>query len=367
MILSCMRYKSLFLLAISFCFLGSSPATAQPSGARGDNFLYRVLAGDTLIDLAQHYTDDPLNWKTLQSLNTVPDPWKMSIGIELKIPFALIPEQPSQARVSHIVGQVSTGNTPILLGAQLDEGTAVQTGANSFVTLTLADGSLVSVPAASSLQIQRLRVFKGTGLIDTIFSIEDGALESSVAPKSTGVGRFEVRTPVSITGVRGTRLRVRTSGQGSQSEVLSGRAQLSSSQAHETSLQQDQGVAVTPQGQLLPVRALLPAPKLPQSEQLGRSRTVTFPAIPSAAAYLVRVTSDAAGSNLVSSQTFAAPEINFRAPGPGTYYAVVRAVDADGVMGRDAVLPFLGQPVLSTSDGSPVSSGHGQFVRLTDF
>lgn len=367
MILSCVRHRLSFLLAVAFCLLGSAPATAQPAGARGDNFLYHVIAGDTLIDLAQQFTDNPSNWETLQTLNSVPDPYKLRIGIELKIPFALIPELPSLAHVSHIVGQASADNAPIVADARLAEGSAVRTGANGFVTLTLADGSVVSVPAASSLLIERLRVFKGTGLTDTIFTMEDGALESSVAPKETGVGRFEIRTPVSITGVRGTRLRVRASEQGAQSEVLSGKAQLSSSQAGEATLQQGQGAAITHQGQLLPVRALLPAPQLPQAEQLGHRRTITFPPVPNATAYLVRVANDPAGNNLLSSKTFALPEISFSASGPGTYYAVVRAIDADGIMGNDAVLSFSGHAVLSSSDGSPVASGDGQFVRLTDF
>ncbi|NYT64187.1 FecR domain-containing protein [Alcaligenaceae bacterium] len=362
-----MRHRLLFLIAVTFSFFGPTPAMAQPSGAHGENFLYRVVAGDTLIHLAERFTDNESNWKTLQTLNSVLDPYQMGIGIELKIPFALIPELPSQAHVSHLAGLVHVDNKPISIDAQIAEGSKLRTSTHSFATLALADGSVLSVPAASSLQIERLRVFKGTGLIDTIFVIENGSLESNVAPQKTGVGRFQVRTPISITGVRGTRLRVRVSEQGSQSEVLSGRAHLSSSQANDTSLRQGQGAAITQDGQLLPVRPLLPAPQLPQAEQQGRGRSITFPAIPNADAYLVRVASDAAGSNLVSSKIFNSPEINFSAPGPGTYYAVVRAIDADGVMGHDAVLPFSGQSVLSSSDGSPVSSGHGQFVRLTDF
>jgi hypothetical protein len=45
---------------------------------------------------------------------------------------------------------------------------------------------------------------------------------------------------------------------------------------------------------------------------------------------------------------------------------MVRAIDRDGVMGKDAVLSFPGVPLLNTSDGSAVKASFGQFVFLTD-
>ena len=41
------------------------PATAQPSGADGNDFLYRVQQGDTLITLAARYMDDAEGWRLL--------------------------------------------------------------------------------------------------------------------------------------------------------------------------------------------------------------------------------------------------------------------------------------------------------------
>ncbi|MGP1614173.1 MAG: FecR family protein [Pollutimonas bauzanensis] len=365
---SLMLHRSLLaFMAGALLALASTPAPAQPSGARGGNFLYRAMPGDTLIELAQRFTDNPANWSTLQSLNSVQDPTRLSIGRELKIPFSLIPELPSQAQVSHIAGEVGADGESTGIKAVLAEGDSLRTGPDGFVTLVLADRSVISVPAGSSLRIERLRVFKGTGLIDAIFDIRDGSLESSVAPQDTGVGRFEIRTPVSITGVRGTRLRVRASADGSQSEVLSGSAQLSAGPDGEAVVRQDQGAAVDAQGKLLGVRALLPAPRLAPAVRAGQGWTLSFAPVPGAASYLVRVAANQAGTELLSSRQFGSPEISFSAPGPGTYYAVVRAIDSDGVMGKDAVQPFLGQSLLKTSDGSGIHSGYGQFVLLTDY
>ncbi|MFW7340744.1 FecR domain-containing protein [Pollutimonas sp. H1-120] len=338
----------------------------QPSGAHGDNFLYRVMTGDTLIALSERFTDKADNWAALQSLNAVQEPTLLPIGLELKIPFSLIPELPAQAKITHLAGQASADNRPLKIGDSLSEGQTVATGENGFLTLTLADGSTLTVPAASSLSVERLRVFKGTGLTDTVFTMRQGSLESVVAPADTGVGRFEIRTPVSITGVRGTRLRVHTQASGAQSEVLEGSARLDASQGRNANLRQGQGAAIDSSGRLLGVRPLLPAPELTPASRGRSGWVIAFPPVQGASAYLLRVSADPQGKQLFSSKRFDEPRVTFSAPGAGTYYALVRAVDADGIMGRDASQSFPGRLLLNTSDGQPVSTGFGQFVFLSD-
>ncbi|AEC21445.1 putative peptidoglycan binding protein [Pusillimonas sp. T7-7] len=355
-------------LVLAACTGLFTPAVlAQPAGAQGDNFIYRVMKDDTLIMLSGRFTDSTGHWRTLQTLNTVDDPTRLPIGLELKIPFALIPELPAQARVVHVTGTAHSGQKRLAVGDQLAEGATVTTQASGFATLALADGSTLTVPAQSSLNLERLRVFKGTGLTDTISTLNNGSLESQVAPQGAGVGRFEIRSPVSITGVRGTQLRVHVNVQGSRSEVLEGVAGLNSQQAESTRLRQGQGAAVNRSGELQPVRPLLPAPALPAPERGGSGWQASFPPIPGARSYLVRVAGDPQGTELFSSQLFDAPNVSFRAPGAGTYYVMVRGVDADGLNGVDAIQPFLGQAVLKTSDGASVSTPFGMFVTLTDY
>ena len=367
MLLSLTRFSALLLLAAA---LASAPgaARAQAAGASGDDFLYKVMAGDTLIGLAQRYTTGISNWPRLQSLNNVQDTTALPIGKELRIPFAIIPEVPADAIVVHVTGQASANGRQISAQSRVPEGQTVVTGPGGFVTLQLSDGSLLSVPSSSSLTLNRLRAFKNVGLTDSIIHVKQGSVESSVAPKGSGVGRFEVRTPLSITGVRGTVLRVHASPQGAQSEVVKGVAHLSSQQSQNATLHQSQGAAIGPQGKLLGVRPLLPAPALPplDPKQFG-GRSLSFPAVPGAVKYLVRVSSDAAGADLVSSQEFTKPEISFSSPGPGTYYVVVRAIDALGIGGLDALESFKGASVLRSSDGSPIRTGFGGYVRLTDY
>ncbi len=363
---SILRQRSLLVFACVMLAVHTPPAFSQAAGARGDYFLYDVVSGDTLIALAQRYTGDPYNWRPLQTLNSVEDPYRLPIGARLRIPFSLIPELASQAKLSHVAGHVAVNGKQASVQGTLAEGDRVATGPDGFLAVVLADNSVLSVPANSLLSVERLRTFKGTGLIDTILTIRDGSVESRVAPHENGVGRFEVRTPVSITGVRGTHLRVRTADGAAQSEVISGSAQVGSGNEHDATLRQHQGAAVDAQGNLIGVRALLPAPELPPAKRGSQGWALEFPPVSGATSYLVRVAANAQGSHLVSSRLFASPHITFRAPGAGTHYVMVRAVDRDGVMGKDAVQSFPGVPLLNTSDGSAVKAGFGQFVFLTD-
>lgn len=353
-------------LALMLASLIPCSVMGQPSGAHGDNFLYRIMTGDTLIALSERFTDKADNWAVLQRLNAVQDPTMLPIGLELKIPFSLISELPAQASIVHLTGQASADDRPLKPGDPLSEGQTVVTGEDGFLTLALTDSSTLTIPAASSLSIERLRVFKGTGLIDSIFTIRQGSLESVVAPADTGVGRFEIRTPVSITGVRGTRLRVHTQASGSQSEVLEGSARLDASQGRNALLRQGHGAAIDSSGQLLGVRPLLSAPELAPASRGSSGWVISFPPVQGANAYLLRVSADPQGKQLFSSRRFDEPRVTFSAPGAGTYYALVRAIDADGIMGRDASQSFPGRLLLNTSDGKPVSTGFGQFVFLSD-
>lgn len=346
----------------------ASPVFAQPAGADGDDFLYRVLKGDMLLELAERFTATPHNWPVLERINAVADPRALPIGKVLRIPFSLIPEVPAPARLVHASGQVTSGGSALRVGDMVSEDSRLSIAPGGFATLLLADGSSLTIPGNSTLAIQRLQAFKGTGLTDTIVSVERGSIESIVSPDDAGVGRFEIRTPVTITGVRGTRLRVHSGSGGAQTEVLAGTAHLEASTAGGAMLKPGQGAATRTDGIMGAVRPLPQAPQLATPVRGPDGWRVAFAPVPGASAYLVRVADDPDGTRPWSSQVYAsADEVRFAAPGPGTYYVVIRAIGEDGLMGPDAAQPFEGQGVLVSSNGSPVAAGHGDHIYLTSY
>ncbi len=356
--------RTLCLLGLLFALIGQN-AIAQPSGARGDDFIYRVIQNDTLIDLAERFTQQADNWSTLQDLNDVKDPMALPIGLQLRIPFDLIPERDAQGRVVHLRGQATANNTVLQEGDTVNEGDSIQTQDGSFLTLQFPDASESYIPGNSTVHIQRLQTFQGTGLVDVIFDLESGSLESSVAPEDTGTGRYEIRTPVSITGVRGTQLRVRNDADnGIFNEVLSGSAQLGSAAADGPKVAAGQGTAVTSSGRILPVQSLLPAPALASRIEQGQ---VDFEPVADANAYRVTIAADKKGVRPVSVQTITGPPAPVTYPGSGTWYLLVRAIDDSGLMGPDAILAFDGHPVLQSGSGLTVQTGYSQPVLLNPY
>ncbi|HRK86906.1 MAG TPA: FecR domain-containing protein [Alcaligenes faecalis] len=349
--------------------LWGSTALAQPSGAQGDDFIYKVRAGDTLLGISGTYTRQDRNWAHIQRLNTVADPTRLPIGKELRIPFKMIPEVEAPARIVHQAGQIQVNGQTLSDGhTHLKEGDQVRTGQDGYLTLELLDGSQLSVPAAASLRVARMRAFEGTGLIDSIVALEDGDIESRVAPDQQGVGRFEVRTPVSITGVRGTELRVRTRDGHAHSEVLAGQAELGTQQqTAPTALRQNQGAAVATDGRIVAVAPLLPAPQVSVPQRQGGRWSSSIDPVPGAQAYLVQTALDPRGAMLLSRRLVTDTTIQFSAPRPGTYYVMVRAIDSHGLMGPDTLHSFEGAAALSSSDGTPVVSSFGDPILLSQF
>ncbi|NMK45754.1 FecR domain-containing protein [Achromobacter sp. Bel] len=365
------RCRALSLLVLLSCAL-TAPVLGQPAGALGDDFIYRVRQGDTLINLATQYTRNQANWVPLQTLNKVVTPELLPIGLELRIPLAMIPERAAEARVLHVSGQAKTNGKPLQQGQSLSEGSTVVTAPNGFVTLELADGSKLTLPAGGSVELARLRQFEGTALTDSVIHVQRGSVESTVAPTGQGVGRFEVRTPVAVTGVRGTRFRVQSGAGGVQSEVLEGSVRLQphapgTAPAKPVSVARGYGAAVRNDGSVSGVRELLAAPQLSAPARSGGAWTTTFAPVAGAQSYLVRVSRDADGALPVSSTAFPTNAIRFTAPGPGTYYVSVRAVDDLGLSGQDAVATFEGANQLMTSYGLGVGSGSGDPVILTEY
>lgn len=184
------------LLLLNIACLLTLDIHAQPAGAHEDHFLYQIKPGETLSSLSETFTSKQSNWKAIQKSNRIANTRKVPIGMTFKIPFSLIDEEPDQAKVLYLTGNVLVNNQPIDKNRVIAEADTIITGTQSNITLVLSDESKAQIPPDSTVLVKRLRKFRGTGLIDSIFNIETGKLAAHASPKKTGVGRFEIRTPV---------------------------------------------------------------------------------------------------------------------------------------------------------------------------
>lgn len=355
--------SSLALLSITCSY-----THAEPAGAREDNFIYIVEPGDTLSNLADLYTTHPTVWRQLQNINQVKNELALPIGTQLKIPFPLIPVVATEASLIHTQGQVWVNELPISSPQLLKAGDVIRTGPNGFATLELEDQSTISLPYNSQLSIRQLNAFERTHLIDTILDLQKGSVESRVAPDKRGVGRFEIYTPLSVTGVRGTNLRMHTEAQLDKTELLTGKAHFNTSTQKFQNLKAKEGVAIQPDGasQIVP---LLPAPQITPAQQGNKGWQTTIQPVPEAEHYLVQITIDPAGAQVVKRYVVPSDEtvISLVASGPGEHFAFIRAVDKRGLMGMDASTPFPGQLTLVDSNGFSIFSRYGLPILLNQY
>ncbi|GAA4411669.1 peptidoglycan-binding protein [Advenella faeciporci] len=342
-------------------------AQAQPAGAHGNNFLYQIKHGETLSSLSETFTTNQSNWQAIKRNNYIANTRKIPTGMTLRIPFTLIDEVPDQATIIYLTGNVLVNNRLIGKNHLISEADTITTGKQSNITFALSDESKVQIPPDSTVFVERLRKFRGTGLIDSIFNIESGKLAAHASPNKTGVGRFEIRTPVSITGVRGTVVRAEASPQaGSSSELLNGKAAfIPSASSHQSvHLNANQGITANNKGQAGDIIELLPPPEIRLSQSSPFAFKVTILPVSGATAYLVRVSNDISGYDVLYTDTVRKPETSVTGPGKGTYYVSVRSIDSNQLAGADAVQPFtITATGIMTESGVSIGTQSGPLLQ----
>ena len=323
-----------------------------------------VQAGDTLEGLSQSYFGTPRLWHQLQARNKVKDPRQLQPGSVVWIPVGLLPAESAQVEFVHgdvkvhTAEQGATANTsaaanpPVAAGTMLAEGTRLQVGPDGFVTVRLADGSVVKVSAQSDVQLRQLRRRGRAGSVQSVVEIQRGSVESSVAPSTDASRRFEVRTPRAVTSVRGTRFGVALSESGdTTAAVLQGAVAVQSRTADNpaqhnaaaTVLQPGQGLAVQADGTVGSPRSLLPAPdlrSLPAAVHDLGPLALNVPAQAGASAYQAIVARDAELTQVLRSGTFANGQLRWKGLDDGQYFISVRAIDAEGIAGLPTTQPL---------------------------
>lgn len=331
----------LMLPVLALC-LAMQPALAQ------QDRVHVVQPGDNLHDLAQRYLDDPRQWPELQRHNRVGNPRRLMPGSRLVIPAALARPEPAAADVLHVAGPATVtpvaGHTtaPLAMGEQVGEGDRIDVGDDGFVTLRLADGSLMRLAAGTQLRLRELRHAPASGQVQSGFQLERGRVDATVKPLPSRRSRFEVRTPRAVGGVRGTTFGVAVGAGGDFiGDVREGAIQVSALAAAPGAasaiVHAGQGARV---GAAITVAPLLAAPDLSHvPEVVEDAALIDLPLSQDAgaSAWQVRIASDAAAERVVRNATFTQPVARFAGLEDGDYLLAVRALDAQGIPGAEAV------------------------------
>jgi hypothetical protein len=275
-------------------------AVASPL-TQSETVTYVIRRGDTLERLSRSFLVPERRWQALLKLAGIRNPKRLPVGRQLRIPRQWLRFKVEPARLASYRGTVSLsiGGRAISPspGAIVGEGTQIATAGNSFATLMLADRSQVVIPSQSRVRIRELRRILLTGAIDYRIDVEKGRLETRVTPLEQPSGRYRIRTPISMTAVRGTEFRVsfEDAGRTAATEVLAGSVAFSTPEAA-TALALDRSFGATlDQGGEPRVEKLLGAPDLDDPAPLQTRDAVAFRArkLADAVRYRVVIASDA--------------------------------------------------------------------------
>jgi hypothetical protein len=354
---SCADRAAVAARALALCsgLLLASPAPAAddraaPAAGAPTDFVYRAKQGDTLIALGKELLERPNDWQQVQKLNAIADPRRIPTGHLIRIPVRLLKGEPAVGRIEQAVGDAriagTTGATAVAVhtGDTVAEGTRIETGEDGYVSIRLADGSLLRVQAGSVTVLEQSRRYPHANFFAAAWRLVAGRVEAVVIELTGGEPRFEVRTPQSTLGVRGTDFRVASDPARAQTrgEVLVGTVDVRAKAGAPTRLGAGFATIVDATGKAEPPIALLPAPDLAKLPALHERLLVRFdvPAVAGASAYRAQVARDRDFQSVVAESLTPTGALRFAGLPDQQWFMRVRAVDTRGIEGRDAVFEF---------------------------
>ena len=326
-------------------------AQIKPAPRGGDVIEHKVIAGDTLEQLASRYLGDRARWTALQAHNQVSNPFRLRPGSMLEIPTRLLRaaaasveyvqgDVRSSRSLSHLAEPTTAASSPVQKGQLLQEGDSLKVPANAFVSVRLADGSLVRVQSESDVELRQMRRKGRAGTLQSVLDLREGALEASVPKQPSSERRFEVRTLASSTSVRGTQFLVQTDLQGKTATAVDEGSVAVHSGTPSALLKPGQGVAATADGKLGKPTAMLGAPDIAVWPALAEDAnwvSLPLPAMTGAVRYQVQLAEDKSFTRVLRNSTFTQSPARLTGVDDGNYLVAIRAIDANGVPGARSV------------------------------
>ena len=319
----------------------AQPATGLPPPAA--DIEYTAKDRDTMIGIARRYLINGERFEVQRALwehNKLRDKDRINPGQVIRIPENWMKDEASAIELAHVEGEVTSKGQPLQPGAKLAPGDDFKTGRNGYVVIKLADGSTLNLQPGSDMAIEGVRKSPLAPAPDAQFTLKTGRVEATVARRSPGGARFEVRTPIAVAAVRGTKFRVTAdeANRAALSEVLEGEVQINDAgNLGNVTLNAGFGTRVNEGQAPLPPRALLAAPRLWTGIRLWVRRPIrlNFTRLPGAVGYRVLVArrpdfADVISESIAGTNVIALPDLE-----NGPYFVRVRGIDDLGLEGRD--------------------------------
>lgn len=335
--------KCLRVLLVSCSFFACGNVFAESEGAM---WHYTVRPGDNLITLGKKHLINADNWKVVQRLNQIKNPYYMPVGQVLKVPVGLVKQGPASAEVIFVSGQVqwqqSATNFEVLtVGQKLGAGAIVVTKNKSKAVIKFADETTAELSSNSTMKLDTLSLYSGGAMVDTKLRLQSGQLETYANPTHVKGNSIQVITPSAIAAVRGTKFRVSSNMESTTQETLDGRVALGALN-QEVIVEKgfgskaELGKAPTPPVELLPA---VDTRGLKKQYEVLPIR-FDMPAMQGASAWVGKISSDAKLDQIIAETEVQGRQLIFSEIPDGQYYLSLRAKDKQGIAGYDAVHQF---------------------------
>lgn len=305
---------------------------------------YTIRGGDTMIGISRRYLlqGDRLEvQRALWEYNRLANQNSIRPGQVIRIPGNWMRNEAGPTTLERVEGDVRSGTQALIPGSSLSPGDGVRTGKDGFATIRLADGSTLELKPDSEVVLESVRKSPLAEGSEAKFLLRSGRAEAAVQKRPAGGARFEVRTPIAVAAVRGTRFRVASDAarQTATSEVLEGVVEVAdNANLGRVSVAEGFGTRVKSGEPPAEPRALLPAPRLWTGIRLSLRSPVTlnFTSLPGATGYRVLVARRADFAEVIYSEVVGSNQIPLPEMANGPYFLKVRGIDDLGLEGRDA-------------------------------
>lgn len=336
---------------------------------------HTAVAGDTLIGLSQHYLARPQHWQVLARANHVPNPRRIPIGTSLCVPVDQMKSTPKPGVVLEVVGEATaiSGDkaAPMVPARAVQKGDAVppgmslRTSPTGYVTVQLADGSILKIQANTEARLDSSQHYEEAGFYASVWSVLRGRVESLVTHLTGGQPRYQIKTPQAVLGVRGTEFRVATDGRRTLGETLAGTVAVSSGQ-QAALIAAGQGTIADAQAKVAPPLPLPSAPPLDGLPKLFERPLlrIDLPAVSGATSYRLQIAEDADFRRVRAELSDTQPHFRVSDLPDGPYFLRMRVANAQGLEGRDAQATF--QLKARPEPPIPTAPGHQAKLRARE-
>lgn len=357
------------LLSLIVILFFLSVAAGSRAGAETLIPIY-IESGTNLITIARQYCHKQSDWKTIAEANKLKSPYIIIADRTIQVPLSILHVEDFSAEVAALSG------TPVLMletgekrqlnkGDRVLPGQTIVTKEEEFVHLVSPDHRYTRIEPQSELQLHYLLRLRDNNLKAEFF-LKKGKIINRIERRLKANESFRTRTPLAITGVRGTEYRLKVVDDDvNLVETLAGEVSLTA-QKQSLLLAKGRGSKVEKGQPPAPPKALPAPPSPPALKSVYRLNPVRImmPDHEVAKRIRVRIARDVQGNETIAEQT-APPGQEAVLPvlADGPYQLFLTAIDAEGFES----IP--GEPVtlhIRTNPPAPIISSPGNAMRTFD-